>query len=144
MSEVSETIVPLTDIRGTVREKYGEIAQGGTGCCGPGCGCGGGTDEGALAALGYTAAQRAAIPAGADLGLGCGNPLAHAELKPGETVLDLGSGAGIDCFLAAREVGDSGHVIGVDMTPAMLERARANRAKAGAANVEFRLGEIEH
>ncbi|TMA31889.1 MAG: arsenite methyltransferase, partial [Deltaproteobacteria bacterium] len=111
----------------------------GCGCCGAEAG-----DEAALAALGYTAEQRAAIPEGADLGLGCGNPIAHAALAPGETVLDLGSGGGIDCFLAAREVGPTGRVIGVDMTPGMLERARANRARLDAANVEFRLGEIEH
>src|SRR6185295_19011457 len=84
------------------------------------------------------------VPEGADLGLGCGNPLAYAEVRAGETVLDLGLGAGIDCFLAAKEVGPQGHVIGVDMTPAMLERSRANAVKHGHANVEFRLGEIEH
>ena len=84
------------------------------------------------------------IPEGANLGLGCGNPLGHGEAKPGEAVLDLGSGAGIDCFLAAREIGPTGRVIGVDMTPAMIQRARANAAKAGTENVEFRLGEIEH
>lgn len=136
------TLEPGTDVRAVVREKYAAVAEGGN--CGCGC-CGAAPDDdSALAALGYTAAQRAAIPAGADLGLGCGNPIAHAALQPGETVLDLGSGAGIDCFLAAREVGDSGRVIGVDMTPAMLERARKNRAKVNATNVEFRLGEIEH
>jgi SAM-dependent methyltransferase len=132
------------DPRAVVREKYGAVAQG-EGCgCGGGC-CGGVADDAAaLAALGYTDEQRAAIPEGADLGLGCGNPLAHAALKPGETVLDLGSGGGIDCFLAAREVGDIGRVIGVDMTPAMIERARTNLTKVKAGNVEFRLGEIEH
>jgi SAM-dependent methyltransferase len=130
------------DPRAVVREKYGAVAEGGG--CGCGCCAAPADDAAALEALGYTAEQRAAIPEGADLGLGCGNPLAHAELRPGETVLDLGSGAGIDCFLAAREVGAGGRVIGVDMTPAMLERARANRAKVSAANVEFRLGEIEN
>jgi arsenite methyltransferase len=128
------------DIRTVVREKYGEIAEGrrvGCGCAGPGCGD-------VMITLGYTEEQRAAVPAGADLGLGCGNPLAHAALNPGETVLDLGAGAGVDCFLAARETGPSGHVIGVDMTPSMIERARGNAAKAGVTNVEFRLGEIEH
>jgi SAM-dependent methyltransferase len=128
------------DIRSVVREKYGEIAEGKrSGCCGGGE-CGGDV----LLQLGYTAQQKAALPEGADLGLGCGNPLAHAALAPGETVLDLGSGAGVDCFLAAREVGPAGHVIGVDMTPSMLEKARASAAKGGYANVEFRLGEIEH
>jgi SAM-dependent methyltransferase len=132
------------DIRTVVREKYGAIAEGkreGSGCCGSSCGCGGDV----LAEIGYTPAQAEAIPEGADLGLGCGNPLAHAEVKPGETVLDLGSGAGIDCFLAAREVGPAGKVIGVDMTPAMIEKARANAIrKGGYDQVEFRLGEIEH
>jgi len=97
-----------------------------------------------LAALGYTSEQAAAIPEGANLGLGCGNPLAHAELVAGETVLDLGSGAGIDCFIAARQVGPAGRAIGVDMTPAMIDRARANARRASVTNVEFRLGEIEH
>jgi SAM-dependent methyltransferase len=97
-----------------------------------------------LDAVGYSAEQAAAIPAEANLGLGCGNPMALAEAKSGEAVLDLGSGGGIDCFLAAREVGPQGRVIGVDMTPAMIERARGNAAKHGYANVEFRLGEIEH
>jgi ubiquinone/menaquinone biosynthesis C-methylase UbiE len=136
------TLEPGTDVRAVVREKYAAVAEGGN--CGCGC-CGAAPDdETALAALGYTAEQRAAIPEGADLGLGCGNPIAHAALKAGESVLDLGSGAGIDCFLAAREVGPTGHVIGVDMTPAMIERARKNRAKVAATNVDFRLGEIEH
>jgi len=125
-----------------VREKYAAAAAG-DGC---GCGCCGGpaNAESVLGLIGYTAEQAAAIPDGANLGLGCGNPVAHASLRPGETVLDLGSGAGIDCFLAAREVGPSGRAIGVDMTHAMLERARATAKKIGAANVEFRLGEIEH
>jgi arsenite methyltransferase len=129
------------DIRTVVREKYGEIAEGkrsGCGCASDSCG--GDT----LLQLGYTEEQKAALPEGADLGLGCGNPLAHARVRPGETVLDLGSGAGVDCFLAARDTGPAGRVIGVDMTPAMIERARANAAKGGFANVEFRLGEIEH
>jgi arsenite methyltransferase len=139
-----------TDIRTVVREKYGAIAEGKS--CGCGCGCqlddpSSATAQGkatVLEQIGYTAEQKAAVPEGANLGLGCGNPLAHAGLELGETVLDLGSGAGIDCFLAAREVGPAGSVIGVDMTPAMIERARANAVKAGHAQVEFRLGEIEH
>jgi SAM-dependent methyltransferase len=94
--------------------------------------------------IGYTPEQLAALPEGANLGLGCGNPLAHAAPRPGEVVLDLGSGAGMDAFLAGREVGPTGRVIGVDMTPQMLEKARANAAAVGAQNVEFRLGEIEH
>ncbi len=134
-----------TDIRSTVREKYGAIAEGAKvgagGCCGSDC-CGGTGDV--LTEIGYSKEQAAAIPEGADLGLGCGNPLAHAAVKPGETVLDLGSGAGIDCFLAATETGPTGRVIGVDMTPAMLEKARKNLAKSEFKNIEFRLGEIEH
>src|SRR4030095_3886522 len=100
--------------------------------------------RGGAAASAYPAAETAAPPAGADLGLGCGNPLAHAGVRAGEVVLDLGSGGGIDSFLAARAAGPSGRAIGVDMTPAMLERARANAAREGITNVEFRLGEIEH
>ncbi len=129
------------DIRGVVREKYGEIAEGKRSGCGSGSSC---CSSDALLTLGYTEEQTAALPEGSDLGLGCGNPLAHAAVKPGETVLDLGSGAGVDCFLAARETGPTGRVIGVDMTPSMLEKARANAAKGDYANVEFRLGEIEH
>jgi arsenite methyltransferase len=134
------------DIRSVVREKYGEIARGkATGCCGPEC-CGGprpATADAIGASVGYGAEELAAIPDGANLGLGCGNPLAHAAVKAGEVVLDLGAGAGMDAFLAARAVGPSGRVIGVDMTPAMVERARENARKVGVANVEFRLGEIE-
>jgi arsenite methyltransferase len=94
--------------------------------------------------MGYSPEETAAVPEGSNLGLGCGNPQAIAGLKPGEVVLDLGSGAGFDCFLAARQVGNSGHVIGVDMTPAMLEKARNNASRGEYRNVEFRLGEIEH
>ena len=130
------------DIRTVVREKYGAIAEGKeSGCCGSGC-CGGETEV--LDQIGYSTDQADAVPEGANLGLGCGNPLAFANAQAGETVLDLGSGAGIDCFLAAKDVGPTGHVIGVDMTPAMRERARANATKHAYTNVEFRLGEIEH
>ncbi|MBI5709522.1 MAG: arsenite methyltransferase [Candidatus Eisenbacteria bacterium] len=131
-----------TDIRTTVREKYGAVAEGKSGVAG--CCCGPGECGDVLHEIGYTDEQAAAIPEGANLGLGCGNPLAHAAVRKGETILDLGSGAGIDCFLAARETGPAGHVIGVDMTPAMVEKARANAARGGTANIEFRLGEIEH
>ena len=154
------------EIREMVRERYGAIAEGAGGC---GCGCGsaaGTKEEGAkgeaaaagtsgccgsgetslatMEQIGYSAEQAAAAPKEADLGLGCGNPLGFADARPGETVLDLGSGAGIDAFLAAREVGPKGRVIGVDMTHAMLSRARATAAREGYANVDFRLGEIEH
>ena len=94
--------------------------------------------------MGYSEAELASLPEGADLGLGCGNPQALAAMRPGEVVVDLGSGAGIDCFLAAQQVGPAGRVIGVDMTHEMLAKARANAERVGAANVEFRLGEIEH
>jgi len=144
---MSETLRPTTssnEIRSMVREKYGALAVAGESCCGPQGGCGAAAPETVLEQIGYTDAQAAAIPEGANLGLGCGNPLAFAAVQPGETVLDLGSGAGIDAFLAAREVGPTGHVIGVDMTHAMLEKARGAAAKHGYSNVEFRLGEIEH
>jgi len=127
------------DIRTAVRERYGAIAEG-KGC---GCGTGGGTTC-CSSELDYSQSERAAIPEGANLGLGCGAPVALAGPKRGETVLDLGSGAGVDVFLASREVGPEGHVIGIDMTPAMIDRARANAAREGYTNVEFRLGEIEH
>ncbi|MBI5137336.1 MAG: arsenite methyltransferase [Nitrospirae bacterium] len=133
-------------VRAAVRKAYGKVAQGGggAGAAPPGC-CGGGDVAPVDAArLGYSPAEREAIPAGADLGLGCGNPTGIAGLAPGETVLDLGCGAGMDVFLAARQVGATGRVIGVDMTPEMLARARENAARQGAVNVEFRLGEIEH
>jgi len=136
----------MSDIRSTVREKYGEIAKNQADCgCAPDCcgGAAGATKEKIGAYIGYDAEALAAVPEGANLGLGCGNPLAHAAVKAGEVVLDLGSGAGMDSFLAAREVGPSGRVIGVDMTPDMIDRARENARKAGAGNVEFRLGEIE-
>jgi arsenite methyltransferase len=129
-------------IRETVREQYGKVARAGKdapGCCGGGgCGTGTGSER-----LGYSAEELAAVPEGADLGLGCGNPQAIASLKAGETVLDLGSGAGFDSFLAARQVGPSGRVIGVDMTPDMVNKARDNARKVSVENVEFRLGEIE-
>jgi len=124
--------------RDAVRQRYGEIARTKGSCCGPTC-CGPSAAE-----LGYTKAEIALVPEGADLGLGCGNPQAIAALQPGEVVLDLGSGAGIDSFLAAERVGPTGRVIGVDMTPDMLARARDNVRAVGATNIEFRMGEIEH
>lgn len=132
-------------IRKAVRDGYGAVARGGGSCCGSGSACcGGSTAEQTSRAVGYSDADLAAVPEGANLGLGCGNPVALATLRPGDTVLDLGSGAGFDCFLAAGKVGPSGRVIGVDMTPEMLEKARENARKSAHANVEFRLGEIEH
>ena len=134
-------------IRTAVRDRYGRIAESdGAGCgCAPTC-CDTSqpTPESMSLALGYSAADLLAVPEGANLGLGCGNPRAIAALKPGETVLDLGSGAGFDAFLAARQVGETGRVIGVDMTPEMLAKARANAQSGGYRNVEFRLGEIEN
>lgn len=138
-----------SEIRESVKKRYGQIAeQGKSGCgCAPsGSCCGPSTASQSTPSLqiGYSEEQVQAVPAGSDLGLGCGNPQAIAALQPGETVLDLGSGAGFDCFLAAGQVGETGHVIGVDMTPEMIEKAR-EYARAGAySNVEFRLGEIEN
>lgn len=132
-------------VRQNVREHYGRIAgESGCGCSPTCCAPGAGNADELARRLGYDAAQTAAVPEGANLGLGCGNPHAIAALQPGQTVLDLGSGAGFDAFLAARAVGAEGKVIGVDMTPEMLSKARANAAKSGPANVEFRLGEIEN
>lgn len=135
------------EIRKVVRDQYGQVAESeGCGCgCSDSC-CGGpAPDPVALAqAMGYAPDDLEAVPDGANMGLGCGNPQAIAALKPGESVLDLGSGGGFDAFLAARQVGAEGHVIGVDMTPAMLSKARANAKHGGYTNVEFRLGEIEH
>ena len=129
------------DTRAVVRDRYGEIARTGASCA-PSC-CGGPAPDNATL-LGYADADKDAVPDGANLGLGCGNPTAIAALRPGETVLDLGAGGGFDCFLAARQVGPTGQVIGVDMTPDMVARARANARKIEARNVDFRLGEIEH
>ncbi|HJN38687.1 MAG TPA: arsenite methyltransferase [Chloroflexota bacterium] len=147
---MSATEMKPDEIRDVVQERYGEIALEDSGCgCAPDC-CGpeeaaGGSDAAAKSRrLGYSDAELADVPEGANLGLGCGNPQAIAALQPGETVLDLGSGAGFDVFLAGGAVGDTGRAIGVDMTASMISRARANAAKAGVTNVEFRLGEIEH
>lgn len=137
------------EIHGMVREKYGKIAQKrGSSCCGPnsgGCGCGSSsTVEDLSGQVGYSADEMNQVPDGANLGLGCGNPTAIASLKKGETVIDLGSGGGFDCFLAAKQVGETGKVIGVDMTAEMVDKARKNAKEGGYDNVEFRLGEIEH
>ena len=134
-------------IRQSVRKTYADIAKSGTSCC-----CGGQsntsgccvTTEKVAVGLGYSEDDIKSVPEGANMGLGCGNPQAIAALQPGEVVVDLGSGGGFDCFLAAKAVGDTGHVIGVDMTPDMISKARANAGNTGYTNVEFRLGEIEH
>jgi SAM-dependent methyltransferase len=144
-----ERIMDQAEIKELVRARYGSIAAAadGSDCCAPAAAsCCGPTTAAADKALrmGYSAADLALAPDGANLGLGCGNPQAIAAIRPGETIVDLGSGAGFDCFLAARQTGAEGHVIGVDMTHEMLAKARDNAAKIGAANVEFRLGELEH
>jgi arsenite methyltransferase len=141
-----------SDVRSSVRERYGALAEQGGGCCGPGATSGGccgssGSDVIPLDSVArlYEDPHAAELPAEVtDLSLGCGDPVTLASLEPGQTVLDLGAGGGIDCFLAAKKVGPTGRVIGVDMTAAMIDRARRNQATVGAANVEFRLGEIEH
>ena len=125
-------------VREQVRRRYGATARGETSSCGDGC-----CSSTSADLLGYSAEESAIAPEGANLGLGCGNPLAIASLRAGQVVLDLGSGAGFDCFLAARAVGTSGKVIGIDMTHDMLNKARENAQKNGFTNVEFRLGEIE-
>jgi SAM-dependent methyltransferase len=135
--------VKSDQVHNAVREQYRQVAQSENCACGPSC-CGTPSPQSVSQALGYSPEEMQAVPVGADMGLGCGNPQAIANLKPGETVLDLGSGGGFDCFLAARQVGETGHVIGVDMTPAMVSKARVNAEKGGFQNVEFRLGEIEH
>jgi len=134
-------------IRQAVRDRYAGVATGSS-CCGTSasscCGASAAGPDEISAQLGYSEEELALAPEGANLGLGCGNPQAIADLKPGEVVVDLGSGAGFDCFLAARRVGLTGAVIGVDMTPEMVARARKNARAAGFYNVKFRLGEIEH
>jgi arsenite methyltransferase len=134
------------EIKKYVRDRYAGAAKQGSSCCQPATSCcGGGRDTDLISiSIGYTDQDLKAVPEGANLGLGCGNPLALASLREGEIVLDLGSGAGFDCFLAARQVGKSGKVIGVDMTPEMLDKARGNAEKGDFGNVEFRLGEIEN
>jgi arsenite methyltransferase len=156
------------EVKPTVRKRYAGVVAKSSSCCGTSssCGCsspaetpsccsstpaetasccvGSNLAEAASKKVGYSDKELNAVPEGANLGLGCGNPTALASLQPGETVLDLGSGAGFDCFLAANKVGKTGKVIGVDMTPEMIDRARENAAKGKYTNVEFRLGEIEN
>jgi SAM-dependent methyltransferase len=147
------TNVDTESVRAAVRETYGRIASGQrtSGCCGPVpssagavSGCCGTAAPVDSSAIGYSEAEQQSAPEGADLGLGCGNPQTIASLQPGERVLDLGAGAGFDAFLAARQVGPTGQVIGVDMTPEMVARARGNVSRTDLHNVDFRLGEIEH
>ncbi len=138
------------DIKEMVRARYGGIveASGTADCCAQATSCCGPSSASAAEEkslqMGYSEAELASVPEGANLGLGCGNPQAIAALRPGEVVIDLGSGAGFDCFLAAQQVGAEGRVIGVDMTHEMLKKARENAAKIGTVNVEFRLGELEY
>jgi arsenite methyltransferase len=133
-------------VKKVVREGYAKIAKQDSSCCAPSKSCcgSGNLAEDISKSIGYKEEELRGVPEGANLGLGCGNPVALASLKEGEVVLDLGSGAGFDCFLAATRVGDEGRVIGVDMTPEMLEKARENARKVNSKNVEFRLGEIEN
>jgi len=143
--------VKADSVRQHVRSSYAAVAEASNegSCCGEVSSCCGVSDDAAIntlisTRLGYSEEDLAKVPSGADMGLGCGNPRAIASLKTGEIVVDLGSGGGFDAFLAAHEVGETGHVIGIDMTPAMLSKARANAEKGKFTNVEFRLGEIEH
>lgn len=131
--------------RKSVREGYAKIAKEGL-CCSASTACCGSstTNEELSKKMGYTEEELTSIPKGSNMGLGCGNPVALASLKEGETVIDLGSGGGVDCFLAARKVGAKGRVLGVDMTPEMIDKARENARKGDYKNVEFRLGEIEN
>jgi arsenite methyltransferase len=138
----------IFDLTKNVRQNYASVAKKSNSCCTPEnkastCGCSS-PNELASKSIGYSEQDMASVPEGANLGLGCGNPVAIASLKKGEVVLDLGSGAGFDCFLAAQRVGPTGKVIGVDMTPEMLDIARENVQKGDYKNVEFRLGEIEN
>jgi SAM-dependent methyltransferase len=134
------------DIKKAVRDRYADIVRKTGTCCLSSASCCGNENavENISMGVGYRPEDLQAVPEGANLGLGCGNPVALASLQEGETVVDLGSGAGFDCFLAAKEVGESGRVIGVDMTHEMLDKARENARKGGYRNVEFRLGEIEN
>ena len=134
------------EIKKVIRESYAKIANQDSSCCAPIDSCCEGTNltENISRKIGYTEEELKAVPGGANLGLGCGNPVALVSLKEGETILDLGSGAGFDCFLSANKVGKNGKVIGIDMTPEMIEKARENAKKGKYENVEFRLGELEN
>jgi arsenite methyltransferase len=146
---MSENRIQSEEIRSAVRQRYGQIArdfdQTAASCCGPSDCCGGSESNVTMVEGLYETPDVAELPFDVTgMSLGCGDPVTLATLQAGQTVVDLGSGGGIDCFLAAKQVGPSGHVIGVDMTSDMLEKARANAREMGAENVEFRLGEIEH
>jgi SAM-dependent methyltransferase len=143
MTENNPSTTGGEEIVAIVRDKYGEIARGGGSCCTPSESCCSSAPAAVSTGLGYKAADLELLPDGTDLGLGCGAPLEHLELQPGETVVDLGSGAGIDALIAAGAVGPNGHVIGIDMTPEMLAKARANAEHVGADHVEFREGRLE-
>jgi SAM-dependent methyltransferase len=134
------------EVKDKVKEGYGRVARESSSCCGaPSSCCGSGASIQSIGEMiGYSKEEMGEVPEGANLGLGCGNPVALASLKEGQTVLDLGSGAGFDCFLAAKAVGEQGRVIGVDMTPEMVKKAWENAKKGGYRNVEFRLGDIEY
>ena len=136
------------EIRDFIRKNYSNVALQGSqgGCCNSGSSCCGPQIDikDASIKIGYSESDLAAVPLDSNMGLGCGNPLAIAALKEGDIVLDLGSGGGFDCFLARQQVGETGYVIGVDMTPEMIRLARKNAAESGYRNIEFRLGEIEH
>jgi ubiquinone/menaquinone biosynthesis C-methylase UbiE len=132
------------EIKREVRTRYAKVAKPSSSCCASSTGCCSAPNKQVSKMVGYSEEEINAVPEGANLGLGCGNPTALASLKERERVLDLGSGAGFDAFLAAKKVGAQGKVIGVDMTPEMLDKARANAKKGGYTNVEFRLGEIEN
>jgi arsenite methyltransferase len=131
------------EIKKAVRAGYAKVATQSGSCCSSSC-CAAAKPQEISRKIGYTEEEMQAVPDGANLGLGCGNPIALAAIKSGETVLDLGSGAGFDCFLAAKKVGPRGRVVGVDMTGEMVERARKNASNGGYTNVEFRKGEIEN
>ncbi len=148
MTQTDQNVMHPDEIRSAVRQRYGQIARDSdqrAPCCGPSDCCGDGEPLTSVVQSLYESSDLAGLPLDVTgMSLGCGDPGTLAALQPGQTVLDLGSGGGIDCFLAARQVGPSGHVIGVDMAPDMIDRARASAARIGATNVEFRLGEVEH
>ena len=141
---VAVAVKLVKNIKKIVKKNYGQIARQNSSCCGDGSCCGGNSPDNLSKIIGYSAEQIDAVPGGSNLGLGCGNPLAIASIKKGDVVLDLGSGAGFDTFLASSKVGNEGKVIGVDMTDKMIEKAKENVTKGNYKNVEFRKGDIEN